>query len=161
MRIDFKRPFRTLSKKLAETRSAYCFSLARSLHLLALEISFRYHFEKSYIIFFTVFLHAAITWFLVTRFMEEMSYVFLFTFFSLPLFFTLVSASISHFVTAATKFSCCSSKKKCLLCFLSFALTLCRSFSRWVSLACRLLSLFSLSLYYKFVDMTINLSWIL
>ena len=121
MRIDFKRPFRTLSKKLAEARSAYCFSLARSLHLLALEISFRYHFEKSYIIFFTVFLHAAITWFLVTRFMEEMSYLFLFTFFSLPLFFTLVSASISHFVTAATKFSCCSSKKKCLLCFLSLS----------------------------------------
>ena len=51
--------------------------------------------------------------FLVTRFMEELSYLFLFTlFFSLPLIFTLVAASISHFLTAATKFSCCSSNKK-------------------------------------------------
>ena len=33
--------------------------------------------------------------FLVTRFMEEMLYVFLFTFFSLPLIFTLVAACIS------------------------------------------------------------------
>ena len=76
----------------------------------------------------------------------------------------LVAASISHFVTAATKFSCCSSNKKCLLCFLSLALDLCRPFSRWVSLACRVLSLFlglSLALYSKFVDITINLSLIL
>ena len=35
--------------------------------------------------------------FLVTRFMEEMSYVFLFTFFWLPLIFTLVAASLSFF----------------------------------------------------------------
>ena len=64
----------------------------------------------------------------------------------------LFATCISHFVTAATKFSCCSSnKKKCLLCFF---------FSRWAWLACRLLSLFlclSLALYSKFVDMTINL----
>ena len=40
---------------------------------------------------------------LVTRFMEEMS-VFLFT-----LVFTLVDAGISHFLTAAIKFSCFSS----------------------------------------------------
>ena len=35
-------------------------------------------------------------------------------FFSLPLIFflALVAASISHFVTAATKYSCCSSNKK-------------------------------------------------
>ena len=33
-----------------------------------------------------------------------------------------MTASISHFLTAATKFSCCSSNKKCLLCFLSLAL---------------------------------------
>ena len=54
--------------------------------------------------------------------------------------------------------------KKCLLCFLSLALDFCRPFSRWASLACRLLSLFlclSLALYSKFVDMTINLSLIL
>ena len=43
--------------------------------------------------------------FLVTRFMEEMLYAVLFTaFFSLPLFFTLMAASISHFLTAAVKF---------------------------------------------------------
>ena len=47
--------------------------------------------------------------FLVTRFMDEMSQVFLLPFFSLPLTFTLVAASISHFLTAATKFSCCFS----------------------------------------------------
>ena len=76
---------------------------------------------------------------------------------SRSLFFTaahfllaLVAGSISHFVTAATKFSCCSWNKKLLLCFLSIALDLCRPFSRWVSLACRLLSLFfclALALY--------------
>ena len=62
-------------------------------------------------------------------FMEEMSYVLSFTFFSMPLIF--VATSISHFVTAATKLSCCSSNKKmCLLCFLSLALDLCRPFFR-------------------------------
>ena len=33
------------------------------------------------------------------------------------LIFNLVPASFSHFLTAATNFSCCSSSKKCLLCF--------------------------------------------
>ena len=33
-------------------------------------------------------------------------------FFSLPLVFSLVAASISYSPTAATKFSCCSSNKK-------------------------------------------------
>ena len=105
---------------------------------------------------------------LVTRFFEEMSYVFSFTFFSLPFIFhlALVAASVSHFVTAATKFS----KKKLPSLFLffffrlSFALDLCPPFSRWASLASQQLSLFlclSLSLYSKFVDMTINLSLIL
>ena len=44
--------------------------------------------------------------FLVTRFMEEMSYVFLFTFFFTATHFqlALVAARISHFLTAATKF---------------------------------------------------------
>ena len=59
----------------------------------------------------------------------------------------------------------CFRQKKCLLCFLSLAVALCHSFSRGASLACRLLSLFrlclSLSLYSKFVDMTIDLSLIL
>ena len=78
-------------------------------------------------------------------------------FFLPPLFF-LVAASTSHFVTAATKFSCCSSNEKCLLCFSFLALALCLPFSRWALLACRLLSLFlRLSLYSRFLDMTINL----
>ena len=37
--------------------------------------------------------------------------------FSLPLIFTLVAASISHFLTAAIKFSCYSSNEIGLLCF--------------------------------------------
>ena len=53
---------------------------------------------------------------------------------SRSLFFTAAHCfggpSISHFVTAATKSSCCSSNKKCLFCFLSLALDLCRPFSR-------------------------------
>ena len=51
-------------------------------------------------------------------------YVFLSTFFFAAAHFhlALVAASISHFATAVTKFSCCSSNKKCLLCFLSLAL---------------------------------------
>ena len=76
----------------------------------------------------------------------------------------LVAASISHFVTTATKFSRCSSNKKFLLCFSSLTLDLCRPFSRWVSLAFRVLSHFlclSLAICSKFVDMTINLSLIL
>ena len=73
----------------------------------------------------------------------------------------LVAASISHFVTAATKFSCCSSNKKCLLCFLSLALDLCHPFSRWVALAYRFFSVFLLLYIPNFLDMTINLSLIL
>ena len=46
--------------------------------------------------------------------------MFLFTFiFSLPLIFTLVAASISHFLTAAIKFSRFSSKKRSPLFFIS------------------------------------------
>ena len=60
--------------------------------------------------------------FLVTRFMEEKSYVFLFTFLSLPLIFTLVAACISHFLTAAIKFSCFSFFS--FLVFLSLALAI-------------------------------------
>ena len=50
--------------------------------------------------------------------MEEILYVVLFTFFSLPLSFTLVAAGISHFLTAAIKLSCYSSNEIDLLCFL-------------------------------------------
>ena len=57
-----------------------------------------------------------------------------------------MAASFSYFVTAATKFWCCSSnKKKCLLRFFSLALDLSRPFSRWPSLACSLTFSFSLS----------------
>ena len=101
--------------------------------------------------------------FLVTRFIEEISYLFLFTlFFSLPLIFTLVAASISHFLRC--KIVTFFFQKDCLLCFSSLSLALCRAFYRLASMACRLLSLFlclSLSLYSKLFDMTINLSLIL
>ena len=57
--------------------------------------------------------------FLVTCFVEEMLYVVLFTFFSLPLILTLVAASVSHFLTAAIKFSCYSYNEIGLLFFIS------------------------------------------
>ena len=51
--------------------------------------------------------------------------VFMFTFvFSLPLIFTLLAASISHFLTSAMKFSCFSSNDIFFLCFQSLALAL-------------------------------------
>ena len=64
--------------------------------------------------------------------MEELSYLltrdfvscFHVFFFSLPLNFTLLAASISHFLTAAMKFSCFSSIEIRLLCFQSLALAL-------------------------------------
>ena len=85
---------------------------------------------------------------LIILFVWEMSYVFLFIFFSLPLIFTLVSASISYFPTAATKFSCCfSNNRMSPLFFAGLSPTFCFSLS---------LS----SLHSKFVDMTIKLSLI-
>ena len=86
---------------------------------------------------------------------------------SLLLIFTLHwwLLAFSHFVTAVTKFSCCSSNKKMSpSVFLSLALNPCCPFSCWTSLACRPLSLFlcvSLAVYSKFVDMTIYLCLIL
>ena len=51
--------------------------------------------------------------------------VFMFAFiFSLPLIFTLLAAGISHFLTAAMKFSCFSSNEIRVLCFQSLALAL-------------------------------------
>ena len=87
-------------------------------------------------------------------------------FFSLPLIFTLHWWPLAFLILSPPlqNFHVVLPTKKCLLCFLSLALDLCRPFSRWASLACRLLSLFlclSLALYSKFVDMTINLSLIL
>ena len=105
--------------------------------------------------------------FLITRFMKETLYVFSFTFFLLPLIFTL------HWCRWPLAFLILSSllqnfhvvlpTKTCLFCFLSLALDFCRPFSRW-ALACRILSFFlclSLALYSKFVDMTITPSLIL
>ena len=51
--------------------------------------------------------------YLLTRFVE-MSYLPLSTFFH-SLIFTLVAARISHFLTAAKKFSCCYSNKYILI----------------------------------------------
>ena len=104
--------------------------------------------------------------FLATRFVEEMSYVFSFTFLSLPLIFTLHWWPLAFLILLPPlrNFHVVLPTKTCLLCFLSLALDLCHPFSRWASLACRLLSLFlcvSLALYSKVVDMTINLSLIL
>ena len=45
-------------------------------------------------------------------------------YFSLPLIFTLLAASISHFLTAAMNFSCFSSNEIHFLCFQSLALAL-------------------------------------
>ena len=51
--------------------------------------------------------------------------VFTFAFiFSLSLIFTLLASNISHFLTAAMKFSCFSSDEIHLLCFESLALAL-------------------------------------
>ena len=63
-------------------------------------------------------------------FMEEMSYVFSFTFFFTAVHFLLasVAASISHFLTALQNFHVLFQQKKCLLCFLSLALDLSRPF---------------------------------
>ena len=44
---------------------------------------------------------------MATLFMEEMSYMLLFTFLFAAAFFSSVAVSISHFLTAATN-SCCS-----------------------------------------------------
>ena len=101
--------------------------------------------------------------FLVTRYMEEMLYVFLFTvFFALHVAHFYPGGS-KHFLFSHRRYkiSCCSSNKKCFLCFFSLALALSLVELRW---PVALLSVFlrlSLSLYSKFVGMTINLSLIL
>ena len=94
---------------------------------------------------------------------SEMSYEFSFTFFSLPLIFTLHWWPLTFPILSPPlqNFPVVLPTKKCLLCFLSPALDLCRPFSRRALLVCRLLSLFlclSPALYSKFVDILINLS---
>ena len=59
------------------------------------------------------------------------------------------------------KISCCSSNRKCLLCFLSLALAPFLVELRWPVALLSLFLCLSFSLYSKFVDMTINLSLIL
>ena len=85
------------------------------------------------------------------------------SFFSLPLIFTLVGASISYFLTAATKFSCCFSNRKnvSFVFYLSLCLSLLFSLSFAGLSPTFSFSLSPSSLYSKFVDMTINLSLIL
>ena len=96
--------------------------------------------------------------------MEEMSYVFSFTFFSLPLIFTLHWWPLAFpFVTAATNFHVGLPTKKCVLCFLSLALDLAVALFlvelRWPATYFLFFSVFrSPALYSKFVDMTINLN---
>ena len=64
--------------------------------------------------------------------------------FSLPLIFTLHWWPLAFLILSPPlqNFHVVLPTKKCLLCFLSLALDLCRPFSRWASLACRPLSLF-------------------
>ena len=100
--------------------------------------------------------------FLVTRFMEESRTCSRSLFFTVTHFhLVLVAASISHFVTAATKFSCCSSNKKMSpLFFISRSRSLSPFFSLSFAGLPPTFSFLCLSpaLYSKFVDMTINLS---
>ena len=97
-----------------------------------------------------------------------MSHVFFFTFFhslSFSPWIWLVAASISHFVTAATKFWCCSSIKKnvpflfYLSLYISIAFYLIEL--RWPATYFLFFSVFLLRYIRNFVDMTINLSLIL
>ena len=89
-----------------------------------------------------------------------MSYVFLFTFFPLSLIFTQVAASISHFLTAATKFHVVPPTKNVSIVF-CLALALFLVELRWPVALLSLFFCLSLSLFSKFVDMTINLNLIL
>ena len=86
--------------------------------------------------------------------MEEISYLLLFTF-SHSIIFTLVAARISHFLTTANKFLCCSSNKQLLIFRSRLSVALFLVELRWP------VAHFIFSLYSKFMDMTINLSLIL
>ena len=69
-------------------------------------------------------------------------------FFSLPLIFVLHWWPLAFLIFSLLlqNFHIVLPTKKFLLCFLSLALDLCRPFSRWVSLACRFFSFFSVFL---------------
>ena len=70
-----------------------------------------------------------------------------FFFFSLPFIFTLHWWPVAFLIFSPPLQNChvVLPTKRCLLFCLSLTLNLCRPFSRWASLACRLLSFLSLS----------------
>ena len=76
-------------------------------------------------------------------FKEETSYAFSFTFFSLPLIFSLHWGPLAFLILSPPlqNFHVVLPTKKCLPC-LFLALNPCRPFSRWGSLACRFFSFF-------------------
>ena len=97
--------------------------------------------------------------FLVTRFMEKMSYVFSFTFFSLALIFTLhwLPLAFPNWSPPLQNFHVVLPTKKCLLCFLSLSPFIALSFAGLppiFSFLCLSPALHDS----KFVDITINLS---
>ena len=119
--------------------------------------------------FFRTFLYRCLCTTSTWNFKKLLSYTFYggnvhFFFTATHFHLALVAARISHFVTAATKFSRCSSNKinRCRLRFFIFRS---QSLSPFFSLSfASPLSLFlclSLALYSKFVDMTIYLSLII
>ena len=88
--------------------------------------------------------------------MKEMSDVFLFSFFSLSLIFTLVAASIPPL----QNFVLFLQQKMSPLCFFSLAVAPSLVELRWPVALLSLFLCLSLSLYSKFVDMTVNHSLI-
>ena len=86
--------------------------------------------------------------FLVVRFMEEMSYVFSFTFFLLPLIIILHWWPLPFLILSPPlqNFHVVLPTKNISFVFFSLALDLCRPFPRWASLACSLTFIFSLSI---------------
>ena len=68
-----------------------------------------------------------------------------------------------HFSSSHRRYriSCCSSNKKCLLCFFYLALALFLVELRWPVALLSFVLCLSLSLFPKFVDVTINLNFIL
>ena len=93
--------------------------------------------------------------------MEEISYMLLFTFFFHCRSFSSWWSLAFLIFSPPLQISCCSSNKKCLLCFFSLALALFVVELRWPVALLSVFSCLSLSLNSKFVDMTINLSLIL
>ena len=99
--------------------------------------------------------------FLVTHFVQEMSYMFSFTLFSLLLIFTFNLWPLAFFIFSKLlqNFHVVLPTKKFLVCFFSHSRSLPPFFLlSFVGLLPTLSFSFSLALYSKFVDMTINLS---